>query len=118
MASAATSASDEIAELKADIAAIKAANPYWASDVKLIDAIAVKDQRILALSGSSKIFSENYSSHFSVSPSRTLIISLVARIPCSSTLNFNSYHTGNFFTLTSTSVSISLFPLRLDCTTL
>ena len=40
MASAATSASDKIAELEGEIAAIKAANQNWASDSKLIDAKA------------------------------------------------------------------------------
>ena len=80
MASASSSASDKIAELEADIAAIKAANPNWASDATIRAEIALYRERILALSGSSKIFSDNCSSHFSVSPSRTLIISLVARI--------------------------------------
>jgi hypothetical protein len=40
---------DEIAELKADIRSIKTANPNWASDTGLINAIAAKDTRIAGL---------------------------------------------------------------------
>ena len=39
----------EIAELKADIKAIKRANPNWAGDAGALAAIMAKDNRILAL---------------------------------------------------------------------
>ena len=39
----------EIAELKADIRAIKRANPNWAGDAGALAAIMAKDNRILAL---------------------------------------------------------------------
>ena len=40
---------DEIAELKADIRSIKAANPNWASNAGDKAAIAAKDNRIAGL---------------------------------------------------------------------
>jgi hypothetical protein len=40
---------DEIDELKADIKAIKDANPNWASDAGVMAAITAKDNRIVAL---------------------------------------------------------------------
>jgi hypothetical protein len=39
----------EIDEIKADIKAIKANNPHWASNERIMDIINTKDKRILAL---------------------------------------------------------------------
>jgi hypothetical protein len=40
---------DEIDELKADIKAIKDANPNWASNERIMDIINTNNKRILAL---------------------------------------------------------------------
>jgi hypothetical protein len=56
----------EINEIKADIKAIKDANPNWASDAGVLAAIAAKDNRIAGLeaarlaSGKLPIFSLHF----------------------------------------------------------